>query len=172
MIEGLGWLKSTHWNVGYPREVGRQFRTGVTAKCNPAPSQHGGEIAVLKQHVRPGRPDPLLANYRIIIGCRKENSTRNSTRNVLDTQKGDIAELEALCPQQGLYIFGFREDGNHLHCLIESFLAASNKNLFQCGSFGSCGHIFSCPGLFTPARMVRRQVLVNRLHLRASGSDR
>ena len=43
--------------------------------------------------------------------------------------------LKTLCPQQGLYIFDFREGGSHLRCLLKSFFAASNKNLFQCGSF-------------------------------------
>jgi hypothetical protein len=38
---------------------------------------------------------------------------------------------EVLCPQEGLYILSFRKDGSHLCCLLKSFLAASNKNLFQ-----------------------------------------
>jgi hypothetical protein len=53
--------------------------------------------------------------------------------NVFDPHEGDVTELEALCPQQGLDIGGFLEDGSHLHGLLKSFFAASNKNLFQGG---------------------------------------
>src|SRR5687767_8445453 len=105
------------------------------AKCNPAPSQRGGKIAVLKQHISPRGFDPALADDRIIVRCRKEDRTGNSTRNALDTQKRDLARFEVLRPQEGLYILGFRENGSHLGCLLKSFLAAANKNLFQRGSF-------------------------------------
>jgi len=135
MIEGFGWLESTHRDVGHSREVGWQFSTSITAKRHPVPSQHGGEITVLKQHVRPRRPDPLLANYGIIVRSCKENSAGDSTREVFDTEKGDIAELETLCPQEGLYIFGFGENGSYLACLLKCLFAASNENLFQGGSF-------------------------------------
>jgi hypothetical protein len=73
----------------------------------------------------------LLANNGIIVGCGKEHGTRNATRNILDAEKGDVAELEAIGPQQGLYIFSFREHGHHLLSLLKAFFAASNKNLFQ-----------------------------------------
>ena len=42
--------------------------------------------------------------------------------------------LQSPCPQQRPYIFGLREDGNHLQCLLKSFFAASDKNFFQFGS--------------------------------------
>src|ERR1700758_830942 len=99
------------------------------AKCDPAASQRGGKIAVLKQHVSPRGFDLTLADDRIIVRGCKEDSTSNSTRNGLDTQKGDLARLEVLIPQTGLDILGFRKDGSHLFCLLKSFLAASNKNL-------------------------------------------
>ena len=86
-IEWPVWLEMPHWNVGHSREVRWQFSFVVTAKCNPAPSQHRGQVTVLEQHVRPGRSDPMLTNYRIIIRCRKENSTSNSTCKVLYTRK-------------------------------------------------------------------------------------
>src|ERR1044072_7759663 len=131
MIKKFGGLKSAHWNVGHSREIGWQFSIVVTAKGNPTPSQHGGKITVLKQHVRPGDSDSLLTNYRIIIRRRKENRTRNSTGNIFDTQKSNVAEFEAFCPQQGFYIWGFGENGNHLRGLLKGFFAAANKNLFH-----------------------------------------
>src|SRR5688500_5806937 len=131
MIEGLRRLKRTHGNVGHTREVRGQFSPGVTTKRDPAAGEHGGEIAVLEQHVRPGRPDALLANNRIIVRCRQENRASHATGDVFDPQKGDVAELETLGPQQRLYIVRFRKDRRDLGGLLQSFLAASNKNLFQ-----------------------------------------
>src|SRR5688572_2234803 len=94
MVERLGWVKRPHGNVGQPGEVGWQFNAGVTAKCNPAPRQHRGEITVLKQHVRSRRPDALLANHRIIVRRRKENRASNSTRNVFNAKKVNTPSLK------------------------------------------------------------------------------
>jgi hypothetical protein len=105
------------------------------AKRDSASSQRGGKIAVLKQHISSRGFDLPFANDRIIVRRRKEDSASHSTRDVLDTEKGDLPRLEVLSPQQGLYILGFRQNGSHLYCLLESFLAAANENLFQCGFF-------------------------------------
>ena len=101
-IQGPGRLEASHGDIGHTREIGRQFGGGVPAERNPAPGQHGCKISVLEQHVRPGCPDPLLANDRVIVGCRKESCAGNSTRQVLDGQKVMSPSLKHSVHKRGL----------------------------------------------------------------------